>query len=92
VDFDGNFAYSPIADLYYERNTPISIYPNPVRNILYINTEHPVQQVLVFDTTGKTINAQMINNTIDVSTLAKGIYTLKITIGDGVFYEKFLVK
>jgi len=92
VDFDGNFAYSNIADLYYGRNTPINVYPNPVRDILYINTERPVQQALIFDTTGKQINIQMTNNKIDVSTLNGGIYTLKITIGDSVFYEKVLIK
>gem|GEM_PF-998669 len=92
VDFDGNFSYSNIADLHYERNTPINIYPNPVREILHINTELPVQQILIFDTTGKSISPQMTNNAIDVSTLPEGIYTLKITIGDGVFYEKILVK
>ncbi len=92
LDFDGNFSYSNIADLHYERNTSINVYPNPVRDMLYINTELPVQQAIIFDTTGKSINAQISNNAIDVSTLNAGIYTLQITIGDGIFYEKILVK
>jgi len=92
VDFDGNFTYSNIADLYYERDAPISVYPNPVRDILYINTEHSINQTLIFDTTGKSINAQMTNNSIDVSTFPKGIYTLKMTIGDSVSYQKILIK
>ena len=92
VDFDGNFSYSNIADLYYERNTPINIYPNPVQDILHINTEYTIQEVRIFDTTGRTTKVQMTNNTIDVSTLTAGIYTLKITVERGIFYEKILVK
>lgn len=92
VDFDGNFSYSNIADLYYERNTPINIYPNPVQDILHINTEYAIQEAIIFDTTGRTTKAQMTNNTINVSTLPKGIYTLKITVESGSFYEKILVK
>jgi hypothetical protein len=59
----------------------ISIYPNPVNDILYINTT-VFNSVEIYDIAGKKIEERSINTTskgIDVSTLNKGTYILKIS-------------
>ncbi len=92
VDFDGNSAYSNIATLEYNRPT-VNIFPNPVKDKLYINTdEQTIDNVLIFDTMGRQINAQLTGNIIDVSSLAEGLYTIKVIINDEYFYEKIVVE
>jgi len=73
----------------------ISIYPNPVRDRL--NVVLPVEfkdisAVEVIDITGKTVLTSEFksNHSLDVSSLTKGIYTLKVTAGDSVVQQKFM--
>lgn len=91
VDFDGNFTYSNIASLEYTRPYA-NIYPNPVKDKLYINTHEPIDDLLIFDTTGRQINTRLADNTIDVSLFPKGLYTIKIIIGQQYFCEKIVVE
>lgn len=62
-----------------------SVYPNPAANKLYISFDDPTMQVYyikINNTTGKTIYMlprPQLQNGIDISTLAKGIYVLQLT-------------
>jgi hypothetical protein len=61
---------SEIADL-------ITIYPNPVTNILYINQKKESQQCSIYNYLGIKVIEQT-GNKIDVSSLSSGIYFLQI--------------
>ena len=92
VDFDGKFTYSNIASLEYIR-PQVNVYPNPATDKLYINTDNQtIDHVLIFDTMGKQINAQITDNTIDVALLPKGLYTIKVIMDGQYFYEKIVVE
>ncbi|MDD3078810.1 MAG: T9SS type A sorting domain-containing protein [Paludibacter sp.] len=58
----------------------IVLYPNPVKNILYISaSEQSVPyQVSVFDIMGKKLLEQRVKKSLNVSNLKKGYYILKI--------------
>lgn len=62
----------------------VSIYPNPVENTLYVEGKdlNKIPNVQIFDITGKIIldikNPFINNNEIDVRTLSKGLYFIKI--------------
>ncbi len=93
VDFDGAFEYTDVVQVSYE-GRDISIYPNPVENMLHIgdlNGEN-IQQMSIYDQTGRAVHTNQIpGNTIDVSTLSPGMYILKITVKGEVFCRKFIV-
>jgi len=64
-------------------NNLVSIYPNPVTNILNINVENNMvnQTYTISDVAGKLITEGVLNNncsSINVEQLSKGIYYLKI--------------
>lgn len=61
------------------------IYPNPVKDILHISSENPIQALSVYDLTGRLlINNPKINNAqFHVSALAKGAYLLQIQYQNG---------
>lgn len=62
-------------------NTKISVYPNPVENILTINASDKVDAIMIFNVLGQQVSEVIIDETnkqIDVSGLANGIYMLKV--------------
>lgn len=64
-----------------QHNNTISIYPNPVKDILYIKGISRIDKVEIYNMVGqkvKTDNA--VENRIDVSSLSKGNYILQIFV------------
>ncbi len=60
-------------------------YPNPVRDVLNINSQKAVQSVEVYNLTGqRVINESKVNQgQIDVSKLATGTYVFRVTLEGG---------
>ena len=69
-----------------------NIYPNPVKDLLNINTDESIQKMEVLDILGKTILTTTTGKTVDVSSLNKRIYFLKLTSNKGVSTNKFVKK
>ena len=60
-------------------NSIISIYPNPVHSILFVKGIDQNSMISIFDLRGKMlINNQIEDNVVDISSLANGIYIIKI--------------
>lgn len=73
----------------------ISIYPNPVSEVLYFDLKNniSVEKVMIFDNLGRKVFEQ--NNVFDnisVSDLQKGNYIIKILSDKGIQTEKIIVK
>lgn len=68
----------------------LAIYPNPVADILNIKTQDEVLNVAVYDALGKSIPTNVINNQIDVSGFAKGLYIITITTDTANYQQKFI--
>ena len=65
----------------------IVLYPNPVKEMLYISTENKIREMRVYDLTGKEIiHAMPAANQMNVGKLTPGIYFIRI---DGVT-KKFI--
>jgi hypothetical protein len=56
----------------------IIIYPNPVKNILKISGLEVESSVKIYNTRGQLFIDKKTNKLIDISTLQKGVYFLKI--------------
>jgi hypothetical protein len=79
----------------------LAIYPNPATTALNLDITFETEQagtLQLTDATGKTVysnafaNAAQINNTIDVSGLAKGLYMLKVATAKGVAVHKVVIQ
>ncbi|WP_417871212.1 FG-GAP-like repeat-containing protein [Winogradskyella sp.] len=73
----------------------ISIYPNPVDDVLKIKTSEILTEKIatIFDVTGKRVFNQMItNNELDVSKLQGGVYFLRIESNGRSLKRKFIKK
>jgi hypothetical protein len=63
----------------------VNVYPNPVRNTLYVETGEKNGRLLIIDLTGKVVVEKEIKSDrqkVDVSRLNPGVYLLKIESKD----------
>ena len=71
----------------------VSIYPNPAKDRLYIETESEIEDIVVFDIYGRrqqtTVNGQQ-TLSIDISNLNSGVYFVKITTAEGNIVKRFV--
>ncbi|WP_152285421.1 T9SS type A sorting domain-containing protein [Flavicella marina] len=57
-------------------SSPISIYPNPVSDILYIDSDVTIDTYNVYSVSGQSVKSQKATGSIDVSDLQNGLYIL----------------
>jgi len=82
---DLSFVYNSTAGL-EEQNTEIRLYPNPVSNQLFIQSDEPVQQVLLKDLNGNSlleISGNTGNYRLDTDFLSPGVYFCELSFLDG---------
>ncbi len=74
VDLDGKFVYTTILAVSYSR-FEVQFYPNPVGNLLHLESEHPIEKIMIEDLLGKTVmTINQPDKTIDLKGLASGQY------------------
>ncbi len=81
----------PQADI-PELDQTISVYPNPVNNQLYIQSQETINAIEIFSYDGKLVLAQKnyLGTPIDVSNLAKGMYIVEFSTASGLITKKFV--
>ena len=75
----------------------VSIYPNPVKDLVYINSKDAVEKYEIIDVTGRLITSgvpQKENQVSSVSTekLTAGLYILKLHTTKGIVTKKIIKK
>ncbi|WP_202552017.1 T9SS type A sorting domain-containing protein [Ginsengibacter hankyongi] len=93
VDTNGSYNYSIIRVIKLNGDTRLSIWPNPVTNILFVQSNFTKGRFEITDASGKIIKKEIINNTlttVPLQHLAKGIYTIRLYYNGGMFVEKFI--
>ena len=96
IDFDGKATLSNVVLIKGSKSNELmlsAIYPNPASKTLHVVINAPASQtaqLLITDLAGRSVQQQTINlqpgdNNLDVnvSTLAKGVYILKVVCADG---------
>jgi surface protein len=68
----------------------VSIYPNPTSDTVYINSSSSQLKVVVFDILGKQVLNKPNTNSVDVSSLSKGAYFIKVSDGINTSTKKFI--
>ena len=77
-----------------ENAAAFNIYPNPVADRLFIETEANVEEVTIYTLTGVMIYSEVDfnNNTINVSELNGGVYIMKVRTENGEAVRRFIKK
>ncbi|HOZ53044.1 MAG TPA: T9SS type A sorting domain-containing protein, partial [Chitinophagaceae bacterium] len=102
VDIDGNTSYSEILDIYFGEETMVTLYPNPVNDVLNFEINTPKSSSVmtkIMDATGRVVKTvemylQAGNNInqVDMKSLADGMYMISITNNRGLNYTQTVRK
>lgn len=95
VDFDGRYTYSSVEKVIKSANNDITLYPNPCNMILNISkpSSHLPSTIEIYSLDGRRILSEQsseMNYKIDVNTLAKGTYMLRVFNSEKTFTTKFV--
>ena len=88
--------YQDITGIEDKFTNNVSIYPNPAKDRLYIETESEIEEVIVYDIYGRhqvtetPSHQEMIS--IDISNLTSGVYFVKINTAEGNIVKRFVKK
>ncbi|MCR5423906.1 MAG: fibronectin type III domain-containing protein [Bacteroidales bacterium] len=69
----------------------LKLYPNPTRGQVTLTADEVIK-VEVLDLVGRTVATFVNTNTFDLSDLVEGVYTLRITLPEGVAVRKVVKK
>jgi hypothetical protein len=74
-----------------KENSSISIYPNPVKDVLNIRSRNEIVKAEIYDAAGRIVMAVPVKgNAIGVAGLTKGNYIIKLSSKDKTFTQKFI--
>lgn len=73
-------------------NTKVSFYPNPVKDVLTINSKNKIEAVHIYNVAGQKmpVSSKIVDGKIDMSKFAPGVYIVS-TILEGGVNESFKV-
>lgn len=76
----------------FDNNTTITVFPNPTKDILTINSEKYLQKSVLYDVFGKLVKTFENSKIIDIADVSTGVYILKITTTEGIVSSHRVVK
>jgi hypothetical protein len=69
----------------------INIYPNPVKDVLFIKSKNEIIKAEIYDTAGRVLIKTAVNNSsVNVSELSRGNYIIKCFTKDNMVTQKFI--
>ncbi len=71
----------------------VAVYPNPVKDVLQINSEVAVETITIYNLLGQVVYTGAVdNNTVNIGSLNKGNYIVKIKFENDLFAVKQIIK
>ncbi len=71
-------------------NISMDIYPNPVGDMMYINSAESIDKIEIYGLSGAVHQVELKGNSINLSALASGLYFIRVRTGRGVIVRKFI--
>lgn len=93
VDLDGRSNYSKEIVVQLDNEEDLNIFPNPVRNRLYISTSRENIKCTIYNSKAEIILEKVLKKSgefLDLSLLPKGFYVLRTGEGNQVKHIKFV--
>jgi hypothetical protein len=90
------YYYQPVVGLneLIGKDKSIIVYPNPSKGILNISSSNIINSIEMYNNIGVLVSKPeiMYNNQIDLSSLSKGMYFLKVSSGKQYHTEKVIIE
>lgn len=73
------------------KNESVTLYPNPTKEVMFLNTNLNINKLIVFDAVGKLVlESSQKSSRLNVSQLNNGNYFLQIIAEEGVVVKQFI--
>ena len=101
---DENNQLTTLGDYYANRNPnnnlsnynqkigELTLYPNPTKNLIFINKNFSDLTVSIFDLNGQILSKEIVKREIDLSQLKKGVYFIKLSNKKNKSVNKLVIK
>ncbi|WP_055446636.1 DUF7619 domain-containing protein [Lacinutrix mariniflava] len=92
---NANTTYAVLSTTEFDVDETVSIYPNPVRDVVLISAKDNIKSVSLFDVSGRVLQTKLNSSQevkLDLSSRASGVYFIKIQSETGVKVEKIIKK
>ena len=86
INIQGTLVSTQISDII---NNPVSIYPNPTKNKLFIDNKY--EELKIYNIIGELVLQTKMVREIDLSNIESGIYLVKISIKDKIITKKISI-
>ena len=77
---------------YNQKISELTIYPNPTKNLIFIDKNFSDLTVSIFDLNGQIMLKKIVKSEIDLSQLKKGVYIIKLSDKKNKSVHKSIVK
>ena len=74
-----------------ELTTNLSIYPNPTSGIIHIQSDLAIEFAMVYNSRGKKIQVNLIDNKLDLSDLSNGMYIIRLSINNNIITKRIIL-
>lgn len=70
----------------------LTVYPNPVKDILNLKTDEKIENIKIFSLDGKVVMSKTMNSNkqVEVQNLLQGVYIIQVTTENGVQNNRFI--
>jgi hypothetical protein len=74
-------------------NNNVVVYPNPAKDVVYVqlNGNTIADKIELFDVTGRSILSTTNSNSINTSTVSKGVYVIKVSSGNSLIQKQVII-
>ncbi|WP_326983029.1 S8 family peptidase [Chryseobacterium sp. MYb264] len=86
----GNFYNAVLNTSELVKKDKLTLFPNPVKNMLNIASEGDIISLEIYDNLGRLVKKSKNEKSIKVDYFQNGVYYLKVQTKDKVYYEKFI--
>lgn len=90
---DANTTYAVLSTTEFDIDQSVSVYPNPVKNVVTILAKENITSITLFDVSGRLLQTKLNSSLevkLDLSNRASGVYFIKIQTEKGIKVEKIL--
>lgn len=92
IDYVRVYQNNALSNAEFNANS-FKLYPNPTKDIVYIDSNMPINSVQIFDTLGNIVmDKKNTNNKFNVSNLSNGLYLLRINSNNRTLVKKLIIQ
>lgn len=86
------FSTTSIANFGNGNKLNLNIFPNPASSVLNITSDFEIEEIVIYNISGKAMLTVATAKTIDISRLETGIYFIKVNSAKGSLVQKLIKK